>query len=90
MGLQDVFLHSDNVSVKQSDKVFTADIEYVVTGTVVLVNLHAAGAEQVRDVIFAEECLGDLEASTTAERSEDVTDTNDGISDNVMIGAKHT
>ena len=80
-----MILNSHNISVQEAHEVFTADIEDVVARSVMLVNLHATSAEQVRDVILTEECLRNLEATTTSEGPEDVTHSDDRISNHVMV-----
>ena len=55
MGLKNVIFDSHNVAVQQANKVFPANIENVVARSIMLVHLHAARAEQLGDVIFAEE-----------------------------------
>ena len=85
MGLKNVIFDSHNVAVQQANKVFPANIENIVARSVMLVNLHAAGAEKLRDVIFAEECRGDLEATSASESSVNVTVSNDGITNHMMV-----
>ena len=53
-------------------------------------DLHAACSEQVRDIIVTEESFSDFEASSTSERSEDVADADNGITDNSMVAAEHS
>ena len=54
-----------------------------------LVYLHAAGPEELSDVVFAEEGRRYLETAAAAESSGDVTDSNDGITDDTVVVAKH-
>lgn len=53
-------------------------------------DLHAASAEQLGDVVLAEERLSDLEASTTSESSMNVTHTDDRIANHVMVTTEHS
>ena len=87
MSLKNVILNSHNVAVQQANKVFPANIENIVARSVMLVHLHAACAEQFRDVIFAEECRTDFEATSASESSVNVTGSNDGITDHMMVPA---
>ena len=81
----------DHVAVEQVHEVLTADIvDSVANVLVMLMDLHATSGEQVWDVILTEESLCDLEASSTTEGSEDVTDTNDSMSDHTMVITKHS
>ena len=89
MSLKNVIFDSHNVAVHDANKVFSANIENVVARSVMLVNLHATCAEQLGDVIFAEECLGDLEATSAPESSENVTSSNDSITNHMMVSTKH-
>ena len=85
VSLENMILNSHNIAVQETHEVFTADIEYVVARSVMLVHLHAASAEQVRYVVFTEESLCNLEAATTSESPMDVTHSDDRISNHVMV-----
>ena len=50
-------VHIDHLTVEQADEILATHVEDTVASGVVLVHLHAASAEQLRDVIFAEESL---------------------------------
>ena len=89
MSLKNVIFNSHNVAVQQANKVFPANIEDVVARSVMLVHLHAACAEQFRDVILAEECRSDFEATTASESSVNITGSNDGITNHVMVPTQH-
>ena len=89
MSFKNVISDSHNVAVHDANKVFPANIKNIVARIVMLVNLHAACAEQLGDVIFAEECRGDLEAPSASESSENVISSNDGIANHMMVSTQH-
>ena len=84
-----MILNSHNVAIQQTNKVFPANIENIVARSVMLVHLHAARAEQLGDVIFAEESRADFEATTASESSVNITGSNDGITNHVMVPTQH-
>ena len=79
MCLENVAIDIDNVAVEQLYEVFAADIEQVVAGAIVLVNLEAACLEQIRDIIVAEERLAYFEAAPAPESTIDVVYSNNGV-----------
>lgn len=90
MSLEHVLIvNVDNISMEEVNKIFPADIEDVMAIRLMLVDLHAAGAQQLRDVIIAEESLCYFEASTSPESSLNVVNANDCVSYHCMLLAKH-
>ena len=55
VSLEHVVTNLHHFAVEELHKVLSTNVENVMTGVVVLVNLHAAGVEEFRDRIFAEE-----------------------------------
>ena len=89
MSLEDVVFNSDDISVQQANEIFSANVEHIVTRLIVLVHLHAACAEQIGDIIFAEESLRNFEATSTSKCPKNVTDTDDSITNHVMVRTEH-
>ena len=83
-------INTDDITVQESHKVLTTNIEDTVSSVIMLVHLHAASVEQLRDVIVTEESGAYFEAATPTESSVDVILANDCVADNMMVVAKHS
>lgn len=92
LGLEHVLaLHVHGLTVEQIEEILPADVEDVVSAKLanVLVHLHAARAEQLGNVVVAEEGRGDFEAASPAESPLDVTVPEDGVSEHAVLIAEH-
>ena len=92
LGLEHVLaLHVHGLTVEQIEEILPADVEDVVSTKLanVLVHLHAARAEQLRNVVVAEEGRSHLEAPSPAEGPLDVTVPEDGVSEHAVLIAEH-
>lgn len=87
--LEHVIVDVDHVAVHDTHEVLSAHIEDVVACGVVLVHLHAASLEQIGDVVLTEECRCYFEASSTAESSRNIVNSNDGVTDDYMVLSEH-
>ena len=79
----------DDIAVEEADKVLSAHVKHVVARAIMLVHLHAAGAEQLWNVVFAEESRTHLEAPAAPEGPEDVTDADHRVTNHAMVITEH-
>lgn len=84
-----MLVNIDQLTVHQAHEVIAANVEHVVASLVMLVNLHAAGLEQVRDVVLAEVGLRYLKTSASAESSSEVRDADDCVTEDAVVVTKH-
>ncbi len=83
-------IDTDDITVQESYKVLTANIEDAVPSVIMLVHLHATSAEQLRDIIVTEECRAYFEAATATESPVDIVLANDCVADNMVVIAEHS
>ena len=87
---QNVTIDTDDIAVQESHEVLTTNIEDTVSRVIMLVHLHAASAEQLRDIIITEESRAYFEAATATESPIDIILADDCVTDDMMVGTQHS
>ncbi len=83
-------IDTDDIAVQESHKVLTTNIEDTVSSVIMLVHLHATSAEQLWDIIIAEESRAYFEAAAATESPIDIILADDCVADNMMVGTEHS